>query len=196
MPKKTWTDSQIATLLEMQAAGRFHEEIAAKIGVTRFAVTAKIRELAKTGHVAVRKRKPGVVWTEEMVAELRGLLERGLSMAMVASEMSMTRGAISGKIDRLGLFKSARPRKPIVRRSRTMTRSPVRSAPPVPPSCHPVSLMARTNSQCAFPVADFSGPHAPFFCAAAIDTIEPVQSYCAWHRAIAMPPENQPRNRL
>lgn len=192
MGKKVWTDDQMATLRQMHAAGHLHEEIAARIGMTRAAVTAKVKRLVDT--VLVRRRKPRELWTDEKIVEMKRLLARGLTRQAIADEMGISRGAISGKLDRLGLFSSG-SRISATPRLRKTRASPIPPSPPVPPACRPVSIMDRANSQCAYPVADFAGPHSPFFCGAAIDVVEPIQSYCAWHRAIAMPAENQPRNR-
>lgn len=55
--------------------------------------------------------------------------------------------------------------------------------PPKPPDCAPVSLMAAGFGQCRFPVAVWSGPHAPFYCGA--PTKDDCGPYCGWHARIA-----------
>jgi len=204
MPKKTWTDEMLDNLRTMHAAGQTHAEMAVQLGITTIAVTAKVKRMA--GTVLLPRRKRRTAWTDELMADLRRMHASGMSFAMIADEMGMTRSAVIGKADRLGLSRRmsrsdsmrqhhhAKRFKPAIP-TRTRMAPRIIRPPASPPKCVPISLMARTNGQCAYPVSDFSGPHEPFFCGAAIDEVEPIQSYCAWHRAIAMPPENQPRNR-
>ena len=49
----------------------------------------------------------GSIWTETLQARLRELWEQGLTASQIAAELSVTRNAVIGKADRLGL--SGRP---------------------------------------------------------------------------------------
>jgi GcrA cell cycle regulator len=48
-------------------------------------------------------RRPAVEWTAERIALLKRLRDDGVSYAAIAAKLGITRGAVSGKVDRLGL---------------------------------------------------------------------------------------------
>src|SRR5262245_36609373 len=48
-------------------------------------------------------RNSGMTWTTERVAMLRSCLSAGLSCAQIAGEIGVSRNAVIGKINRLGL---------------------------------------------------------------------------------------------
>lgn len=52
--------------------------------------------------------RPDVAWTEELVAQLRTLhADPSLSYAAIATRLGISKNAVSGKVDRLGLAKRA-----------------------------------------------------------------------------------------
>ncbi len=55
-------------------------------------------------------------WTEERTALLTRLWKEGRSAAVVAAEMGVSRNAVIGKVDRLGLPARGGPRTTIARR--------------------------------------------------------------------------------
>jgi GcrA cell cycle regulator len=53
-------------------------------------------------------------WPPERVQKLQDLFSAGLSFSQIASELAMTRNAVLGKCNRLGLKRDLPPRKPFV----------------------------------------------------------------------------------
>ena len=63
-----------------------------------------------------------VIWTDDMIDELKRMHADGYSASQVASKFGVTRNSICGKWHRLGLKKQADPRpepKPVQKRSRS-----------------------------------------------------------------------------
>ncbi len=93
-------------------------QVAAAFNVSRQAMW----EILKLRNVAFRPRvppatrvpattsaamKPSTDWTPELTAHLRQLFAEGHSYAQIASSLAMTRNAILGKCNRLGLYRAS-----------------------------------------------------------------------------------------
>lgn len=140
-------------------------------------------------------------WTAYKIEELGRLWAAGYSARDIAHELGegITRNAVLGKIDRLGLSRRRPPQQVKQVKPRAARRRPVFTAPSAPPApeppppCEPVKkprmrrlqLLQLGDGHCRWPVGD---PHAhPFyFCAADRAAGEP---YCAFHmrKAFAKP---------
>ncbi len=128
------------------------------------------------------------VWTEERETRLRELYEQGFSASQIAVELDgVTRNAVCGKIDRLGLEGRRRSMKPKgVRKPRVQRHTPFRlpdlRTEPLPimdqQSDAPVTLLDLEPHHCRWPVSD-----APYmFCGG---TKQDGSSYCGHHDNIA-----------
>lgn len=132
-------------------------------------------------------------WTTERVAQLMSGVAAGLSCAQIASEIGVSRNAVIGKINRLGLSrgrKSAAPRarssggsirRPHVLTQRLVLKALFRSAPVADDviSAEPCSLLNLAPGKCRWPIsgaADFT------FCG---NTTVDGMSYCAGHARMA-----------
>ena len=153
-------------------------------------------------------------WNDTAVAKLKALYEQGFSSSEIARRLnrfgSLTRNAVIGKIDRLGLRVSGRPftfhadeppadhrAKPKTPRSRSKPGRcdfPERELPYFPPEPGEPDTMARctilqlTDKICRFPIGD---PHEPGFCFCGNDTGGEV--YCAYHTRISYTTPEQRR---
>lgn len=149
-----------------------------------------------------------MIWTDAMVTQLRELVAEGHSNSIIARKMrmGMSRSAIIGKRDRLGLSGKGQPKfalskgrpqktaKPVVKRHYEPYQPPV-TLPPLPvvnetvtsPSGVPAAVWALGALQCKFPIghpsdADFR------FCTSNRGLVTP---YCPEHMAIAYQPASE-----
>lgn len=157
------------------------------------------------------------VWTDERIAQLRNLFAGGLSASQIAAELGVTRNAVIGKVNRLGLSgrgnrpgpakgsKLTAPRmkaKPgtvgsqaygmihgIKRRQRAATAP----APIIPDAMAPISqrlsLLELNSATCHWPIGDPSHPEF-FFCGG---KALPSLPYCAHHSRLAYQPRQARR---
>ena len=146
-----------------------------------------------------------MTWHPERVERLKELWAAGKSAGQIAREFGLTRNAVVGKIQRANLPpRLVVERKPRPSRARPnnlrvkkegRTFDPGDRALPVespkPPACKPVSLLAVRSSECRYPVAEWAGPDAPFYCGA--PTMDDCGPYCRWHARIAYQPDSQRR---
>jgi GcrA cell cycle regulator len=137
-------------------------------------------------------------WTDLLVEELKRLWAEGYSATLIAGMLGdgMSRCAVLGKINRLGLERrkppqQRKPRELTVKRGRPILRRPVfqpsapPSPPPPPPPCEPekkphmrrLQLLQLTDRHCRWPVGD-PQRHPFYFCAADRAAGDP---YCAFH---------------
>lgn len=129
-------------------------------------------------------------WTEDRVSRLKELWGSGKTAAQIAEELGdVTRNAVIGKANRLGLSKPGRPRaaKPKPTINRTLARpiaprQPVKEelppeplAPPPPPGALP------QHRRCQFPIGH-PGEDDFHFCDHETSTGKP---YCEYHCRIA-----------
>jgi len=130
-------------------------------------------------------------WTEDRVSRLRELWGSGKTAAQIADDLGdVTRNAVIGKANRLGLSKPGRPRiaKPKAPVKRAMSRAqpprpapssqelpPEPLAPPPPPGALP------QHRRCQFPIGH-PGENDFHFCDHEISAGKP---YCPYHCSIA-----------
>jgi GcrA cell cycle regulator len=133
-------------------------------------------------------------WSAERIAQLKSGFNAGLSCAQIANEIGVSRNAVIGKMNRLGLSRGRTPRTPRARASGPSTRQPqiltqrfllkalFASAPVADDvvSAEPCSLLNLAPRKCRWPI---SGAGTGFtFCGNT--TVDGV-SYCAGHARMA-----------
>ena len=153
-----------------------------------------------------RWKADGAAWTPERVERLLALAAEGLSGALIAAELGITRNAVAGKLSRLrGRLKvdteTREVRKP-KRTARKRRSPPVKSAPeleiddaptlePEPLPAHmdeplPSSRLIRNGKQlahhCRWPLGD---PRTPEFRWCGADREHDRTMYCATHHSLA-----------
>jgi hypothetical protein len=142
-----------------------------------------------------------MMWTDARTEELRELVGLHLSARQIAWRMGITRNAVIGKCQRArfrlhsgqgGRSYSPDPLPASIakRKSRARlrsaavraTRKPVPGTPikaaPLPPTCEPVTLLARSDFQCAYPIGETAGPDT-LMCGGHVEG----RSLCAYHLA-------------
>lgn len=149
-----------------------------------------------------RKLASNSNWTEPRIALLRKLHADGLSYSEIADEMGVTRNAVSGKIDRIGLgerrgarrryvTKPRKPKKVSFRVKALLARAndpkvegePLEPATPAPPTFLGLTLLELTENTCRYPRGD--GPF--FFCG--VQPVHPGSAYCAGCTKICLNPK-------
>lgn len=131
------------------------------------------------------------VWTDDLIEELTALWKEGrLSAASIAQRMGVSRNAIIGKVNRLGLS-VPQVASSKAKRKRGQFKMPETSTPiviePKPEDAKtafgtPVALLDLTDATCRFPIGDV----APYmFCGAEPEKGKP---YCKAHCACAFRP--------
>ena len=116
-------------------------------------------------------------WTDERLAKLRELWDKGLSISQIGEELGVTRNAIAGKAHRLGLPKRQSP----ISQKKAATPEVVVEEPAELPLRMALRKLNWSRSKCAWPTGD--PKHNDFhFCGAPILTGKP---YCAAHCAEA-----------
>jgi len=131
-------------------------------------------------------------WTAERIAQLKSGVGAGLSCSQIANEIGVSRNAVIGKLNRLGLSRGRGPAAPRVRNGVSVRRPQVltqrlvlkalfASAPIADVvSSEPCSLLNLTPRKCRWPIG---GATADFtFCGNT--TVDGV-SYCAGHARMA-----------
>jgi len=144
-------------------------------------------------------------WTDAAVDQLKLLVSEGLSASQIAAELNcgMTRNAIIGKIHRLGLSFSNKPRQPrqlrqpsssvlfnrqnhrnivnrAVQKKATMDIYVPPVEPPPPFAC--VELMDLDEHHCRWPIGDLGSIGFGFCGSPKIK----LSSYCSHHRAVSI----------
>jgi len=110
---KEWTDKEIKTLLKLDNEGLSKTFIADEMGLSKYAVHNGLNKF-RTNYVPSKKVDETQVqdttnleWTESRVNILKSLWEKGHSARKIAKKLGGTsRGAVLGKIRRLGIPKS------------------------------------------------------------------------------------------
>lgn len=134
-------------------------------------------------------------WTAERIAQLRSGVSAGLSCAQIASEIGVSRNAVIGKINRLGLSRGRKPaaprarsgdvsmRRPQVLTQRSLLRSLFASEPVADDvvSSDPCSLLNLAPRKCRWPISGAGTVDFTFCGNATVDGM----SYCAGHARIA-----------
>jgi GcrA cell cycle regulator len=161
-----------------------------------------------------------MTWTDERIESLKVLYADGLSSSQIANEMGhLTRNAVIGKVNRLGLTRASHPssannraahprhRKPAPRRHAPFRLKP--AAPPRPPVVEPMpvpeiddsaipleqrrTIDQLTNVTCRWPVGTPGTPEF-FFCGHESADLNIGIPYCAAHgkRATSGSPPARP----
>jgi len=134
-------------------------------------------------------------WTAERVAQLKSGVSAGLSCAQIANEIGVSRNAVIGKINRLGLSRGRSPAAPRARSSGVLMRRPqvltqrlvlkalFASAPVADNvvSSEPCSLLNLAPRKCRWPISG-AGTVDVGFCG---NTTVDRMSYCAGHARMA-----------
>jgi GcrA cell cycle regulator len=133
-------------------------------------------------------------WTTERVAMLRTYFNAGLSCAQIASEIGVSRNAVIGKMNRLGLSRGRRtaspgaarpsgPRRPHVLTQRLALKALFAAEPVVTDvvSTEPCSLFNLTARKCRWPIGAVGTPDFNFCGNSTADGV----SYCAGHARMA-----------
>ena len=144
------------------------------------------------------------VWTDERVDQLTQMFKAGLTGSQAGRAFGLSRSAIIGKWNRLGLKRGRASAGPPKERRRKRTSGPrphkarVIRMPPepvLPPACDPITLMQlglveTEHGQCRFPIGDPAGADT-LFCGAKRER----GAYCGWHANIAYRPAEERRRR-
>lgn len=160
-----------------------------------------------------------MAWTDERIETLKRRWKEGASLTEIGTELDVTRGAISGKLFRLGVFKSAegygerrarRPKKPKKKRECGPYKKRWTPEPIEPPDTEieiamthadediqvkqRKTLMQLTEHTCKWPVGDPGTPEF-FFCGGKAFSGE---VYCGPHcmRAYQMAPRSRAWGRI
>ena len=152
------------------------------------------REAAKTA-----APRAEATWTSERVAQLRSCASAGLTCSQIAGEIGVSRNAVIGKMNRLGLSRprtmaaperqraAGRPRSDNVTRLFSQHRILMRLPPePLQPpetirNGNGCSLLELTPGKCRWPINE---PGAADFCFCAHPQVEGLP-YCVGHARIA-----------
>jgi GcrA cell cycle regulator len=136
---------------------------------------------------------PRSPWTTERVAMLRSYFNAGLSCAQIAQEIGVSRNAVIGKMNRLGLSRGRRAaspaaprgtaRRPHVLTQRLALRALFAAEPVVTDvvSTEPCSLFNLTARKCRWPIGAVGTPDFTFCGNGTADGV----SYCAGHARMA-----------
>jgi GcrA cell cycle regulator len=155
---------------------------------------------ALTGHEANMTsndnsaKNSGATWTAERVAALKSHVGAGLSCAQIAHEIGVSRNAVIGKLNRLGLSRGRNPaaprtrvgvpmRRPQVLTQRLMLKALFASEPVADDvvSAEPCSLLNLAPRKCRWPISAVSADGFAF-CG---NTTPGGVSYCAGHARMA-----------
>jgi GcrA cell cycle regulator len=143
--------------------------------------------------IETSRRNSCDTWTAERIAQLKGGVSAGLSCAQIANEIGVSRNAVIGKLNRLGLSRGRNPsaprarssggsiRRPQVLTQRLLLKAVFASAPPADDvvSSEPCSLLNLAPRKCRWPI---SGAVDFTFCG---NTTIDGMSYCAGHARMA-----------
>jgi GcrA cell cycle regulator len=133
-------------------------------------------------------------WTAERVVQLKSGVNAGLSCAQIANEIGVSRNAVIGKINRLGLSRGRSPaaprpcrgvliRRPQVLNQRLVLKALFASAPIAEDvvSVEPCSLLNLAPRRCRWPIGGVGSVDFTFCGNATVDGM----SYCAGHARMA-----------
>lgn len=190
-----WTDARVEQLRNLQDKGKSfaenqHQVLIVARTAARSAVGAKLSRLGLDGYAKTE-------WTPERDADLTKRHAAGDSYQTIADGMGITRNSASKRARKLSLpmrhiaeamvhhhARRAAPRHSELSGLSALSRRPAAPLEPGPrPDCPPVSLAAAGADACRFPVAEWQGHDAPFYCGADRDAGHP--SYCRYHRVMA-----------
>lgn len=207
---RAWTEQDITRLRAMKAKNMTAEAVAARLGRSASAVQARAHNLVLT-----RDRR--VKWDDVADNVLRVMWTDGASSGEIAKKLNRTRGAVAGRVQRLGLTRKLngaptvhakppaavrKPRKPKAQRVPPAIAKPVAEPEDAPailksaiwrdlPGTAPVPLEQATG--CKWPVEMPGREHEHLFCN---EPIHPEGArphvYCLAHRHVAHPKPDRP----
>jgi GcrA cell cycle regulator len=180
-----------------------HHEPAPSIKPARKDNRAQCEAGAETAHGAAGSGEPraGSTWNPERVAQLRSCVDAGLTCSQIAAEIGVSRNAVIGKMNRLGLSRGRsapaterarqradwRPKSDNVTRLFSQRRILMRlpPEPPAPPETirngNGCSLLDLGPGKCRWPINE---PGAADFCFCAHQQVEGLP-YCVGHARVA-----------
>ena len=133
-------------------------------------------------------------WTAERIAQLKSGVGAGLSCSQIANEIGVSRNAVIGKLNRLGLSRGRGPAAPRVRNGVSVRRPQVltqrlvlkalfASAPVADDvvSSEPCSLLNLAPRKCRWPIGGAATADFTFCGNTTVDGV----SYCAGHARMA-----------
>lgn len=152
---------------------------------------------------------PGITWTRERVEQLKILTEEGLSCAQVACRLGVSRNAVIGKLNRLGISRGrtpAAPRAPSLANAAPRLRRPpiiaqrqilraIYAEAPAPAEDATIAagerctLLDLAKGKCHWPLSDPGASDFSFCGNAAV----PGLPYCAGHARLAYRPPTRPQ---
>lgn len=128
-------------------------------------------------------------WSDERVATLRKLWAEGLSASQIAKQLGgVTRNAVIGKADRLGLVGRSAQAKPDLGRiksavAKKVARSKKTEAAVLQPIDATLTIETVRAGQCRYLAGEPSGP--------VCGREAPVGPFCAYHRALCYQPSQR-----
>ena len=144
--------------------------------------------------IETSRRNSCDTWTAERIAQLKSGFSAGLSCAQIADEIGVSRNAVIGKLNRLGLSRGRGPAAPRVRNGVSVRRPQVltqrlvlkalfASAPVADDvvSAEPCSLLNLAPRKCRWPIGGAATAAFTFCGNITIDGM----SYCAGHARMA-----------
>ena len=132
-----WTTAELETLAQLWAEGHTTLKIARTLRRTKFSVIGKAHRLHLDGRP--NPSKPGMIdWTDERLDRLRAMYADGHSCAAIGAALGISKSAIIGKVNRLGLPKPPREIKPRTLPARPKP-LPLVSFPASQPATPPIS---------------------------------------------------------
>src|SRR5262249_55499827 len=144
--------------------------------------------------IETSRRNPCDTWTAERIEQLKSGFGAGLSCAQIANEIGVSRNAVIGKLNRLGLSRGRNPAAPrarngaLVRRPHVLTQRLVLKAlfasEPVADdvvSAEPCSLLNLAPRKCRWPIGSAATATFTFCGNTTVDGV----SYCAGHARMA-----------
>ncbi len=198
MSLSRWTPEMTDTATRLWQKGYTALYIAECLGVSRCAVIGKmsrmgVKKSGSTQEKPVRKRRPRIVWSDEMTRTLKRMWDEGTSAKAIAKVLGLKETAIYTKQRALGL--SQRGLQGHNRRSSASAPVPARSRKfpdpqqaPAPdgndePESLNLALVDLTNKTCRWPHGEV-GEEGFGFCGHEIREGTP---YCEFHAHVAYP---------
>lgn len=128
-----------------------------------------------------RRGKAMMNWTDEAVTTLTRMWDEGLSASQIGAELGVSRCAVLGKIDRLGLPKRREQSHLVPKLAPQPLLAPIIADIDIPQAQRVASVLDLTHEHCRWPVGDPGTPNF-FFCGA-----RPIEglSYCGAHCRVA-----------
>jgi DNA-binding CsgD family transcriptional regulator len=155
-PILPWNDEAEAELIDLYGQGLELVDIAAQMGRSRKSVSVHMTRLRAAGKVSVRRNASphAARWSPERQAQLRALWPK-MTPTQIAGEMGLSRGAVSGMANRMGLGPVSRDgaaAQPPAEQKSDLSAAPVAKAVPEPAPAPrpPVAAVSATSAPSGF----------------------------------------------